>query len=175
MKVEFQIYSHTAGRFSMPQFQMFGFLLLPLGVYFLIISNWIGIIAIVVGFALFFAKEGVQIDFEKKLQREFIGLLGFKVGKWVLLPEIDYVTVFIENYSQRGSVASIDSNHKSSKVKVSLIISKTEKYDGGFFNSKEKAMEAGKLIARSLNTKLLDYTAKEPNWIDINSDDIKSS
>lgn len=164
------MYTHTAGRLSLPQFQMFGFVLILLGGYFLFLANWFGIVAILFGAALFFAVKGIQIDFEKKLHREFIGLLNFKAGKWEILPDIDYVTIFIENYAQRGSVASIDSAHKYSKVKVSLIVSKTIKYDGGYFDNKEKAFETGKLIARRLDTKLLDYTGKNPEWIDLKAD-----
>ena len=166
---ESNIYTHTAGRFALPQFQMFGFVLILLGGYLLFLANWFGVVALLVGAALFFAVKGIQIDFEKKLHREFIGLLNFKIGKWEKLPFIDYVTVFIENYAQRGSVVSIDSMHKYSKVKVSLIVSKTIKYDGGYFNNKEKAFETGKLIARRLNTKLLDYTGKDPKWIDLSA------
>jgi hypothetical protein len=117
--------------------------------------NWFGLVALIVGFALSFAVTGIQIDFEKKLHREFISLLGFKLGKWMLIPKIEYVTIFIENTSQRGSVASIDNNFKDSKVKVSLIASKTEKYDAGFFSNKEKALFVGRMCANKLNTKLL--------------------
>lgn len=173
MGINQNIYTHTAGRFSLPQYQMFGFVLILLGGYLLFILNWFGLIAIVVGVALFFAIVGIQIDFEKKLRREFLGLFGYKIGKWTSLPEIEYVTIFIENYAQRGSVVTIDSMNRFSKVKVSLIVSKTIKYDGGFFDSKEKALEAGKMIARNLNTKLLDYTTKEPKWISLNNTDTK--
>ena len=157
-----EVYTHSAGRLSLPQFQMFGFVLMALGGYLLFQSNWFGVVAIVVGAALFFAVVGIQIDFKKFLIREFFGIAGIKYGKWKKLPSVDYVTVFIENYNQRGSVASIDSNFKDSKVKVSLIISEKERYDAGFFNSKEKALTTGTIMAKKLNTKMLDYTGKEP-------------
>ncbi len=146
---------------------MFGFVLIVLGGYFISVTNWFGLIALVVGLVLFFATVGIEIDFEKKLHREFFGLAGYKFGKWTRLPEIEYVTVFIEHYAQRGSMVSIDNVNRYSKVKVSLITSQTERYDAGFFNSEEKAMEAGKLIAKKLKTKLLDYTDREPKWVDL--------
>ena len=146
---------------------MFGFVLIILGAYLIFITNWFGLIALAVGFALFFATVGIQIDFNKNLRREFFGLAGYKVGKWESLPEIDYVTIFHEHYAQRGSVVTIDSTNKFSKVKVSLIVSQTERYDGGFFNSKDEAMETGKMIAKKLNTKLLDYTTREPEWVEL--------
>lgn len=173
MIISNNLYTHTSGRISLPQFQMFGFVLLALGVYLLINSIWFGTISIIVGFALFFAIAGIQIDFEKKHYREFIGLLSFKYGKWIKLPHIEYVTVFPVKYAQRGSVASIDNVRQFSKVKVSLIVSKTKRIEAGSFNEKPEAFEAGKLIARKLNTKLLDYTSKEPKWIHLNNDETK--
>ena len=161
------LYTHTAGRLSLPQFQMFGFVLIIIGIYLLVISNWYGLALIALGVVLFFTVIGIQIDFDKKLHREFVGLSRFKFGKWTTLPEIEYVTFFVENYAQRGSVVTIDSKHKTTKVKVSLIGPGTIKLDGGFFNTKEQALEAGKTIARKLHTKLLDYTEREPKWIDL--------
>lgn len=162
-----KIYTFVAGRFSLPQFQMLGFILFILAAYLLYQMKWFGLVALIVGFALSFAVIGIQIDFEKNLHREFISLLGVKLGKWKSLPKIEYVTIFNENFSQRGSVASIDANFKDSKLRVSLIVSKTEKYDGGFFNDKEKALFVGKMCARKLDTKLLDYTSREPVWVDV--------
>ena len=165
------IYTHIAGRFTLPQFQMFGFVLILWGGYLLYTSNFLGFIALAVGLGLFFMVVGIQIDFDKKLHREFFGLFGIKFGKWRVMHAIDYVTVFIEHYAQRGSVASIDNTRQFRKVKISLIVTKTEKYDAGYFNDKWKAMEAGKMIARKLNIKLLDYTGKEPKWINLDNDD----
>lgn len=165
------IYTHIAGRFTLPQFQMFGFVLILWGGYLLYTSNLFGLIALVVGLGLFFTVVGIQISFNKKLHREFVGLFGIKFGRWRAMPEIEYVTVFIEHYAQRGSVVSIDNTRQFRKVKISLIVSKTERYDAGYFNDKQKAIEAGKLIARKLNIKLLDYTGKEPKWINLDKDD----
>ena len=161
------IYTHIAGRLALPQFHMFGFILILLGGYLLYIMNLFGLIALVVGLGLFFSVIGIQIDFNNNIRREFFGIFGYKIGKWHSLPKIDYVTIFIEHLSQRGSVASIDSVRQFSKIKVSLIVSKYEKYDAGIFNDKWKAMDAGKLVAKNLNIKLLDYTGKEPKWIEV--------
>jgi hypothetical protein len=39
-------------------------------------------------------------------------------------------------------------------------------FDGGGFNDKPEAINVAKNIAAKLNTKLLDYTEREPKWID---------
>jgi len=146
---------------------MFGFVLIALGGYLVYRSNWFGFITLFVGFALYFMMGGIQMDLEKRLHREYVGLLNLKFGKWTKIPELEYVTLFVENYVQRGSVASIDSSFKDSKIKLKLIVNKEIIFNAGSFKSKEKALETGKLIAKKLNTKLLDYTEKEPKWIDL--------
>lgn len=163
-----KIYTSKARRLTLPHFQMLGFVLMAIGGYMLYHSNWFGFATIVVGFALYFLQGGIQIDFEKRLHREYFGLINLKFGKWVPIPELEYVTLFVANYVQRGSVASIDSNFKDSKINISLIVSSAEKFDGGSFVSKEKALETGKMFANSLNTKLLDYTEREPKWVELN-------
>ena len=76
------------------------------------------------------------------------------------------MTIYIEHYAQRGSVATIDNVTKYSKVKVSLIAEQNKRFDAGFFYSKEKAMNTGIYIASRLNTRLLDYTTRDPRWVD---------
>lgn len=164
---ETKIYTSKARRLTLPQFQMFGFVLMALGGYMLYQSNWFGFAALFVGFSLYFLQGGIQIDFEKRLHREYFGLLNFRFGKWTPIPELEYVTLFVANYVQRGSVASIDNNFKDSKINISLIVSNAVKFEGGSFISKEKALETGKMFARSLNTKLLDYTDREPKWVEL--------
>lgn len=149
---------------------MFGFLLFVLGGYLLFKSNWFGLLAILVGLPVFFAKAGIQIDFRQRLYRQYFGVAEVKFGKWQQLPEIDYVTVYVAHYAQRGSVASIDNVRRYSRIKVSLIVSRTERYDAGFFDSREKALNAGLLIARNLRTRLLDYTDREPRWVEFDVD-----
>jgi hypothetical protein len=146
---------------------MFGFILIALGAYMVFKMNYFGVVSMVVGLPMLLASIGIQIDFDNKSYREFYGLSEIRFGKWQQLPPIDYVTIYIEHYAQRGSVASIDNVSRYSKIKVSLIISPTQRFDAGFFDSKEKAVEAGKMIARNFNTRLLDYTDKEPKWVEL--------
>lgn len=150
----------------MPHFQMFGFILIVLGGYLLFNLHWFGFISLLVGLVLSFANGGIQVDFATRSYREYYGVLKYKFGEWHEMPTIEYVTVFIEQYGQNTSMVSIQRSYKFSKVKVSLIASRTQRYDGGYFNTKEEAMKAGLTLAKGLNIELLDYTEREPKWID---------
>lgn len=162
-----KIYTTKARRIVLPHFQMLGFVLMALGVYLIYSSNWFGIAALLIGFAFYFLNGGIQIDFEKRLHREYFGLFSLKFGKWISIPELEYVTLFRANYTQRGSVASIDNNFKDSRINISLVVSKAEKFEGGSFNTKKEALEVGNIFARELKTKLLDYTDREPKWVEV--------
>lgn len=161
------IYTMSYGNFSLPQFQVFGVIMFVFGLYMLYLMNFFFLLLIPVGLALSLAKVGVQINFDKRLHREYVNVFGILFGKWKPIPELEYVTVFVEHYSQRGSVASIDNESKFEKYKVSLIIAEPERLEAGLFDTKEKGMEAGKLLAKRLKTKLLDFTTHEPGWVEL--------
>ena len=162
-----KIYTHTSGKMLLPQFQMFGFISIALGVYLLINSNWFGALAVVIGFVLYFAVTGIQIDLENSLYRQFFGLFNVRYGKWIKMPRIAYITVFFEQYSQRGSVGSIDSTSKFRKANVDLVVEKNQKLEAGSFNGKQEAMNVAGILAKAMKVKLLDYTEKEPRWVGV--------
>ncbi|MCF6342869.1 MAG: hypothetical protein L3J31_08710, partial [Bacteroidales bacterium] len=123
------------------------------------------VLALAGGAALATAVMGVQIDYKEKAHREYVAIFGYKFGKWNKLPAIEYVTVFVEHYTQEKAVVSISAEDSFTKVKISLIASKTQRFDAGLFDDKRLALENGEKIARALNTKLLDYTSRESKWV----------
>jgi hypothetical protein len=163
--MENNIYTKQSGRFALPQFQMLGVVLLIWGIYLAWQLNPFSILALAGGAALATAAVGIQIDFNQKAHREYIAIFGRKFGKWVKLPAIEYVTVFVEHYTQEKGMVSITSEDSFTKIKISLIASKTQRFDAGLFNDKQAALENGKTIARALKTKLLNYTDREPEWV----------
>lgn len=165
--MENYIYTKQSGRFALPQFQMLGVVLIIWGAYLAWQLNPLSILTLVGGASLATAAAGVQINLKEKLHREYIAIFGYKFGEWKELPPIEYVTVFIEHYAQEKAVASIGGEDKFHKIKISLIVSKTHRFDAGLFENKEIALKNAMNIARSFNTKLLDYTEREPKWVDL--------
>ncbi len=165
--MENHIYTKQSGRFALPQFQMLGVLLIIWGAYLAWQLSLFSILALVAGAALATAVTGIQIDLKNKLHREYVAIFGYKFGKWKMIPAIEYVTVFVELYSQQKGMVSITSEDTFAKIKISLIASKTQRFDAGLFDDKMLAMKKGAEIARALNTKLLDYTDREPKWVEL--------
>jgi len=165
--MEEHVYTKQSGRFALPQFQMLGVLLLIWGVYLAWQLNPFSVLALAGGAALATAAVGNQIDFDRKTHREYTAIFGYKFGKWNKLPAIEYVTVFVEHYSQEKGMVSITAEDSFTKVKISLIASPTLRFDAGLYDDKQLALENGGKIARALKTKLLDYTDREPEWVEL--------
>ncbi len=165
--MENTIYTKQSGRFALPQFQMLGVLLFIIGIGFIFRLNPWSVILIFVGVALATMTIGIQINFENRTHRDYFRILGFKYGKWSVIPTLDYVSVFVEQYSQDMAVASIISANSYKDYKVSLIVSKSQRFDAGEYDNKEMAFKVAENIAKKLDAKLLDYTSKEPKWIDV--------
>jgi hypothetical protein len=113
-----------------------------------------------------FSYAGIQIDFEKNLYHEYLGLLFLKFGKWKPLPEIQYVTVFIDRTVQEMHVASISGTQTLNDIKINLVVEKNSYISIGKFKNKPEAMKAGQLLAINLKTKLLDFTGSQSEWVD---------
>ena len=148
------------------QFVILGYLLIGIGIYFLIIYNWIGIIMIPTGLIFSFLNINLDLDTKNRKIREYFGFLGMKFGKWKDIPDLEYITVYRERMIQGKNVVSISSHHSEESYKVDLIIRRNKKIHVGNFVKKEKAIEKGLELARDFNCKLLDYTSGKAVWIE---------
>jgi hypothetical protein len=148
------------------QFVFAGYILVLFGVYLLLRYNLLGMLAIAGGLFTSFSRTGIRIDFERKEYREYLGLFRLKMGKWKPLPEIQYVTVFVDKVVQEMHVASISSTQATSDYRINLIVSKTARIAIGLFEDRAKAMMTGASLASQLQCKLLDYTSGKPVWVD---------
>lgn len=149
------------------QFVILGYLLIGIGIYFLIINNWIGIIMIPAGFIFSFLFINQDLDIDNRKTREYFGFLGMKFGKWKDIPEVEYVTVFQERMIQGKNVVSISSYHSEESYMVDLIISPKERISAAKYVDKEKAIEKGMALALAFNCKLLDYTSGKAKWVEV--------
>ena len=82
-----------------------------------------------------------------------------KFGKWDKLPEVDYITVFIQNISQGMNMVSITSNNPSNDFRVSIIGKDQSQTDAGLYSKKEDAIKYTKLLAEKFGIKYIDNTA----------------
>lgn len=151
-----------------PQFRYLGYALVVVGGFMLYNLNIFGVGFIIIGPVFFLLKTGIRINFEERSLLEYIGVFRLYFGKWKKLPEIEYVTVYEETVSQVMNVQSIRGGDIDSHFNTDLIFHGPDRLKVICFPQKAEALEAGKLLACKLQTRLLDYTSGEPVWIGIN-------
>jgi len=157
----------------MPLYKFVGSLLILFGVSMLWFSwqyqNWIGgvlgLAFFAGGIALVFAAEGIEIRCSEKKFRNYSSIFGVVWGEWKALPKLDYITIYHEKLGMNSHVASLHYTLHDQKLKIALVYGNHQQIAVGRFNSNEKALDAGKYLAIQLETKLLDYTQKEPVWL----------
>lgn len=165
------IFSKKTGYYAWPQFRILGLFAAVYGAYGIYAKGFalfgFEIVLILAGIIINLLVTGIQIDFTKKTYRKYTAIFNYCFGKWVKLPEIEYVTVFREQLVKQGGVQSLGYSDRYKVLHVRLVVSESEFYEIGIFNSTEEAFETAKQCAIQLNTKLLDFTNPEPKWIDL--------
>ena len=160
-----KIYTHKIEALFPFQFVFLGYIGIVAGIYLLVVLNFWGLLLLLASTFVSFSFAAIQIDFDNNSYREYYGIFYLKFGKWNILPEIQYVTVFNDRFVQEMHVASISGTQTIKDVKINLVVAKNSYISIGKFKSKSEAMKAGRLLAISLKTKLLDYTGAQPEWV----------
>ncbi len=160
------IFKGSSGSYFPPQFRYVGYVLVITGCIMIYSMNLFGIGFIVIGPAFFLLKTGIRINFDERSYQEYRSVMGLYFGKWVNLPEIEYVTVYTESESQDMNVQSVGNEYNDTFFNTDLIFEEPNRLKVISFPDKSAAMEAGRLLAKKLHTRLLDYTSEEPVWMD---------
>jgi hypothetical protein len=155
----------TKEKYFPPQFVYLSYLLIAFSLY----SSWenspYNLFILLPATVIIFSFVGNQINIEGRLYRSFFSVVGLKFGKWENLSDLEYLTIYPEKQSQTMSVSSISRGSESLHFNLDLVFAEQEKKNIGTFESKEKALEKGKLLAQNLNVKLLDASEREQKWI----------
>lgn len=114
----------------------------------------LGIILLVMGLVFFFAKKGIEIDFNTQKHRYLYIVFGVKTSLgWKSLPEVEYVSVLKEI--------------KAEEIEINLIYSKTKKMKVAELKDKEQAFSTAQYFAHNLgNVRVLDATVRPFAWVD---------
>ena len=173
--VKNNIFTKRTGYYAWPQFRILGILAIIYGVYKLYLIGFslygFEILLIIAGILANLMTKGIQVDFTRKIYREYTDVVGLKYGNWIKLPNINYVSVFNQQIIRQGGMQSLSYQDKHKVMIVKLVATEDDYYDIASFDDKIAAMELGKLCAQKIDCKLLDYTNPEPQWIDLINDE----
>ncbi|MBT8244604.1 MAG: hypothetical protein HKP48_05120 [Winogradskyella sp.] len=140
-----------------------GLLLLAVGIYSLF-SNFRGFIIIGLGVFMLLI-EGSEFDFTDRKYRKTKSILGFTIGKWQPLPEIEYVSVFKTTETTTLRQTSAEANVKTEVIKLNLFYENNKRIETYRTYDIEDAFKKAKDIATLLNVDILDATEKESKWL----------
>ncbi|GJM29699.1 MAG: hypothetical protein DHS20C17_23340 [Cyclobacteriaceae bacterium] len=118
---------------------------------------------LLLGVVFSFTIQGASLDLEKKMIKQYVGLLGIKIGAWKTLPTLREIVFTSGSYSQQIH-SFVSRNDVRSKVYRGFL-----KGNDGFkmlFTANrdpERVIRDVEKVAGSLNLPAIDYTVKPPN------------
>ena len=141
------IYNGNSESYFPPQFRYVGFALVIAGGIMLFSMNIFGIGFILIGPMFFLLKTGIRINFTDRTFQEYRLILGLHFGKWVELPEIEYVSVYTEPVSHDTDGQILDGHGSGNIYFTDIIFPEPNRLRVIRFHDKSAAMAAGKILA----------------------------
>lgn len=96
--------------------------MLFVGVWRVLLSDWFGIILLVISFLCLFTRWGMLIDTDKKLLKKYIGFLGIKKGNWEDINTLKHIEITTLHETQNMGVASISKSDTKIVYKLYLVL-----------------------------------------------------
>ncbi|WP_299105962.1 hypothetical protein [uncultured Winogradskyella sp.] len=131
---------------------------------FSIFTSGIGFIFIAASL-YFFQTNGIEINLTTKTYRKTINILSLSFGKWLDLPDIEYVSVFKTTTSSRVWVSSASTKVTNTVIKVNLFYNTNQKIEAFVADNTKDAFEVAKQIASALEVDVLDATSRDTKWL----------
>lgn len=141
----------------------FGFAFLGI-VLFVTTLSIMPIIFIAIGLGLNIT-EGSDINLANKEYRTFHSLFGLKIGKWMPIPNFEYVSVFKTKESQTVRVVTAETTHTYDIILVNLFYNRNKHITFFKTNNKKEAFEVAKHFKLALDIDILDATESEKKWL----------
>ena len=145
--------------------RFFGIAFASLGLLMLILTgSLMPLIFIVIGLGINTA-EGSDINLSSKEIRVFYALFGVKVGKWLPMPDFEYVSVFKTKESQTVRVVTAESTQKYEIIQVNLFYNRNKHMTFYKTVNKEDAFKVANHFKLALDIDILDATESEKKWL----------
>lgn len=105
-----------------PNFTYLGIILLGIGIWRMIVSDWLGIIFFLISLLCLFIKSGVMIDKEKKKVKKYIGFFIVKKGEWENIKSLINLQIIKTKETQSMSVLSITRTETNDVYKLFMVL-----------------------------------------------------
>lgn len=144
-------------------------LLYLLSIIFIAYAEYIPAIAsFVIGTLFLFSFEGVRIERDAGRMQRYQKILWIRFGKWITIPQVQYVTVTRFNIrgSQSNYMTGSDSGSSVYKAyKINLVLEGKNQYVTLIRGKREKLLTESVKIGQLFNCRVLDYSTHEKRWL----------
>ncbi len=158
-------FSHNFGSYFPLPLVGVGAVMILGGLYSTFTGNFFGLILVPIGIILVFAKKGTAFNFSSNTYKHFFGLFGYTSGKWVYIPECEYISVFAATESQTLNAGPQSTSISNQVLLVNLIHSRNQRLTVFKTDLREDAFKVARFISDKLKLDILDATKREKVWI----------
>lgn len=135
-------------------FIAFGALLFVVGIWRMIVLDWIGILFLLISIFILFLRSGIQVDSDKKRLKKYTGLFCFRKGRWEDFGSIMHLQVVKVRETQKMNVLSITRIETVELYK--LILVQQDKNIELMLGKKEIIFGRAREIGAALNASIID-------------------
>lgn len=146
MKIDIAVSDYFEGIF-----RVFGWILVPAGIYAFTQNAVIGAIIALIVILVFTTKYRLFIDLNEKVYKEYLWILGFANGQEYPFEKLGSVFVKPENYLQRIN-SFVHTKEIRFTVYAVYVIADGQDLFSGEFKDPVKANERARELAKKLNT-----------------------
>jgi hypothetical protein len=144
-----------------------GILIILLAIYGFIFDSAIrALLTLIIPF-LILQTEGSEIDLEAKTFRKTRSILGYSIGKWQPLPNVEYVSVFSTSEDITIRDLSAETTYSRDIILLNIFHDRNQKFTAYSTSNIKDAFDVASHIADALAIDLLDATVKNDyKWVD---------
>lgn len=135
-------------------FIAFGVLLFVVGVWRIVVLDWIGIIFLLLSLFLVFIRSGIQIDSDKKRIKKYTGIFCFRKGRWEDISSVLNLRIHRVRETRKMNVLSITRFETMDLHKLFLVLPNRE--IELMMGEKDIIFERALKISALLDTSILD-------------------
>lgn len=147
------ILNYKTGKLPL-NFIFLGAFLLIIGVWRIIILDWVGIIIVIISLLLLFLRTGIMIDTKSRRLKKYVGFYTIKLGEWADINLLKHLQIIKVKETQGMNVLSI--SRTASKVVYKLILVFPNKKNEIIKGEKDFIIKVAENISLELRTTIIN-------------------
>ena len=107
-----------------PNFIYFGYMLFGLGIWRMVVLDWMGIMFFIISLIFLLLRSGIFIDTSNRKLKNYTGILGIQKGKWESIESVVNLQILKTQETQGMHVLSISRSETVDVYILYMVLSK---------------------------------------------------